>query len=99
MTTVFTQGHAVIIGVGADLSNTIDDAIGLANILKNPGRCAYPANQVQLLSDKGATRSHILDALEKLAATATPESNAIVYFSGHGYRAQTPIGEAYYAEN
>lgn len=96
MTTTFTQGHAVLIGVGADLPNTVDDATGLADILKDSGRCAYPANQVQLLSGKGATRNHILAALDKLAATAPPESTAIVYFSGHGYRARTPIGEAYY---
>jgi hypothetical protein len=96
MTTVFIQGHAVIIGVGADLPNTIDDAIGLADILKDPGRCAYPANQVQLLTGEKATCSHILKALEILAATATEETTAVVYFSGHGYRAQTPIGEAYY---
>ena len=54
------------------------------------------SRQVQLLSDKSATRSHILDALEKLAAITIPESTPIVYFSGHGYWAQTLIGEAFY---
>ncbi|MBK8431290.1 MAG: hypothetical protein IPL28_08370 [Chloroflexi bacterium] len=53
MTTTFTKGHAVLIGVGADLPNTVDDANGLADILKDPSRCAYLANQVQLLSGNG----------------------------------------------
>ena len=46
----FGQGHALVIGVGADLPNTVDDAIGLADILKDPTRCAYPPNQVHLLT-------------------------------------------------
>lgn len=96
MAQTFIQGHAVAIGVGADLPNTIDDAIGLANILKDPGRCAYPPNQVHLLTGESATRSHILNALDHLASATKEESTAVVYFSGHGYRAQTPIGEAYY---
>ena len=35
-------------GMGSeeDLPNTLDDARGLAEILKDPGRCAYPADQV-----------------------------------------------------
>jgi hypothetical protein len=96
MATIFTRGHAVIIGVGDDLPNTVDDAIGLADILKDSGRCAYPAGQVQLLTGEGATRNHILNALEWLTEMVTAEATAVVYFSGHGYRVQTAIGEAYY---
>jgi hypothetical protein len=34
----FTQGHALIVGVGGaeDLPNTVDDAKGIADILKDP---------------------------------------------------------------
>jgi hypothetical protein len=96
MSTTFTSGFAAIVGVGADLPNTVDDAAGLADILKDPCRCAYPTGQVQLLTGEGATRACILDALDRLAQTATEEATAIVYFSGHGYHVQTPIGEAYY---
>ena len=48
MAAVFQQGFALVVGVGDDLPNTIDDAKGLANILFDEGRCAYPANQVNL---------------------------------------------------
>jgi hypothetical protein len=96
MSTIFRRGFAAIIGVGADLPNTVDDAASLANILEDPGRCAYPSEQVQLLTGEDATRACILDALDRLAQTATAETTVIVYFSGHGYRVQTAIGEAYY---
>ena len=96
MTESFTQGHAIVIGVGADLPNTIDDATGIGNILKDVSRCAYPPQRVQLLTGESATRGHILQALDQLAETVTEEATAVIYFSGHGYRAQTSIGEAYY---
>ncbi len=96
MTTPFTQGHALVIGVGADLPNTVDDAIGLADILKDPGRCAYPADQVQVLTGDGARRAAILDGLRQVAERATADSTVVVYFSGHGYAAEASIGTAYY---
>ena len=96
MTTTFTQGHALVIGVGADLPNTVDDAQGLADILKDPGRCAYPADQVQVLVRDGAARAPILDGLRRLAERATVDSTVVVYFSGHGYVAEASIGQAYY---
>jgi hypothetical protein len=36
MSTQFGHGFALLIGVGADLPNTVDDALGLADILKDP---------------------------------------------------------------
>lgn len=50
MSKPFVHGHALVVGVGADLPNTVDDAIGLASILCDPERCAYPAEQVKLLT-------------------------------------------------
>lgn len=91
----FTLGHAVIIGVGADLPDTIADAQGFAAILKAPQRCAYPPEQVQVLTGEGAARQHLLAALERLAQTSDAESTAIIYFSGHGYRVSGPVA-AYY---
>ncbi len=38
------QGHALIIGVGADLPNTVDDAIALVDTLNASARCGYPPN-------------------------------------------------------
>lgn len=90
MPETFVQGHAVVIGVGADLPVTVDDATAVAKLLRDPSRCAYPPGQVQLLAGKQATAANILAALETLAdrcgraESANPESTALVYFSGHG---------------
>jgi serine/threonine protein kinase len=89
-------GHALIIGIGADLSNTVTDAVGLQKILQDPSRCAYPPQQVHLLTAANAHREHILAALDQLAQTTDAQSTVIVYFSGHGYRVMTPTGDSYY---
>jgi hypothetical protein len=96
MSKLFTEGHAIVIGVGHDLPNTIDDAEGLAKILKDKERCAYPAKQVKLLTGENATRDKIIAALESIAESATADSSVIVYFSGHGYRVKTSIGTSYF---
>jgi hypothetical protein len=90
------QGHALVVGVGGDLPNTVDDAVGLAAILRDPSRCAYPSDQVHLLTGKQASRASILSELDSLSQSTTDESTVIVYFSGHGYRATSPTGEFYY---
>lgn len=92
----FDQGHALIIGVGADLPNTVDDATGLADILKDPIRCAYPSDQVHLLTGEGATRETSLLALDALSRSTDHQSTVIVYYSGHGYRVTLPTGELCY---
>jgi hypothetical protein len=96
MNATFTHGHAVIIGVGGDLPHTIDDAVGLAALLGDAGRCAYPPAQVRLLTGPQADRPAILAALDSLAAATTPDSTVIVYFSGHGYRVTASTGAGYY---
>lgn len=92
----FTHGHALSIGVGADLPVTVDDATAIATILKDPERCAYPSAQVTLLTEASATRQSILNALDQLAAATTPESSIVLYFSGHGYQITTITGAAYF---
>jgi len=97
MPKTFSSGHALLIGVGgSDLPNTIDDAVGLSQILEDPGRCAYPPGQVHLLTGEGATRPAILDALDRLTKHVSPDATVIVYFSGHGYHVEASTGEAYY---
>ena len=93
---VFDQGVALVIGVGADLPNTVDDATGLADMLKDPTRCAYPLNQVHLLTGEGATRASILSAFEELAQSTGAHSTVVIYFSGHGYQAASSTGAFYY---
>jgi len=92
----FAQGHALLIGVGADLPNTVDDAVGIADILKDDERCAYPAGQVNVMTSEGATRQRILAALDTLAQSTSPQSTVVIYFSGHGYQVTTTTGPAYY---
>ena len=94
--TQFTHGHALVIGVGADLPNTVDDAVGLADILKDPERCAYPPGQVRMLTGPEATRAAVLDGLAALKARSNDEATVIVFFSGHGYQVQTAIGTQYF---
>lgn len=93
---LFTQGHAIIIGVGGDLPDTVADAEGLAGLLRDPQRCAYPSEQVHLLTGAEAGRAQIVARLEALAQVATSASTLIFYFSGHGYQAQTAIGRAHF---
>ena len=78
------QGYAVVVGVGADLPVTVDDAAAVADLLRDPSRCAYPPDQVRLLTDEGAHRDAVLSALDWLAEAAGPNATALVYFSGHG---------------
>jgi hypothetical protein len=91
----FEQGHACVIGIGGDLPSTVGDAKGLAKILTDPERCAYPEHQVHLLTSAEATRSNIITALETLANTTNHESTVLIYFSGHGYQVTKPI-KSYY---
>lgn len=96
MSETFDHGHALVIGVGADLPNTVDDAKGLANILRDKERCAYPDDHVHVLTGTEAARDQILAALEELAEIQDPEATVVFYFSGHGYTVATTIGQAYY---
>lgn len=95
MPKIFTQGHALVIGVGDDLPNTVMDAKGIAGILVDKGRCAYPSRQVRLLTGKEARRADILSGLDELS-NVDPESSVIVYFSGHGYRVENSNNKSYY---
>ncbi|HUV90889.1 MAG TPA: caspase family protein [Anaerolineae bacterium] len=92
----FTQGHALVVGAGGDLPNTVNDAMGVARILKDPERCAYPPDQVHLFTAERATRAAVLSAFDTLAQSTDPQSTILVYFSGHGYRVTSPTGEFYY---
>jgi len=54
----FTQGHALIIGVGQyhhhpgmNVPVAVADAGAFEQVIKNQKLCGYPASQVELLSD------------------------------------------------
>ncbi len=82
----FHNGHALVVGVGADLPTTVDDAVAVGDVLRDAERCAYPPDQVDVLTGGTATRDGVLDALGRLARAADGESTVVVYFSGHGCR-------------
>lgn len=88
MAQTYSQGYALIIGVGADLPVTIEDAQAISDLLLDSSRCAYRRDQVRLLVGGDARRESIISSLEWLAELAGPDASAIVYFSGHGI--QTP---------
>lgn len=92
----FASGHALIIGVGGDLPSAVDDAEGLADILKDEERCTYPSDQVQLLTGPAANRQGILAALDALAQSTDDDSTVVVYFSGHGYEVPTSVDGVYF---
>jgi len=94
------MGHALVIGTGTDTNgqlspkfqSTINDAEWIADVLKNPSLCAYPEDNVKLLTGKCATLEHIiseLDAIKKKTSAVAGEANrgtVVVFFSGHGQK-------------
>ncbi|MEH2120662.1 caspase family protein [Nostoc sp.] len=86
----FTNGYALLIGVGADLPVTVLDATALKDILIDPSRAAYPPEQVTLLTETSATRQNILAAFDEIIAQVNqnPDATVIIYYSGHGGRIQ-----------
>lgn len=95
MTTI-SRNHALLIGVGADLPNTINDAKGLAEVLIDPTRCAYDPAKVVVVTAQNATRTAILRALDKLAQQVTTDATVLLYFSGHGYLSKSALGKHYF---
>ena len=81
----FSTGHAVIVGVGADLPNTVNDAQAIADMLRDETRCGYPTDQVALLTAEKANRADVLKALADLAGRTDEGSTVLIYYSGHGY--------------
>jgi hypothetical protein len=87
----FTQGHALLIGVGSyvhaprlNVPITVRDAKAIQKVLLDPRLCGYPAAQVNRLSDQDATRTGILAALDQLAAQTTADNTVLVFYAGHG---------------
>lgn len=83
---LFADGYGLLIGVGADLPVTVEDATALRNVLVDPARAAYPPGQVTLLTQKSATRQQIFAAFDRLIeqVNKNPQATTIIYYSGHG---------------
>jgi Caspase domain len=84
----FSNGYALVIGVGDDLPVTLQDATALYDVLVDPSRAAYPHEQVQLLIDQDAHRLNVLDAFDRLIeqSNKNPNATVVIYYSGHGGR-------------
>jgi esterase/lipase superfamily enzyme len=87
----FPQGHALLIGVGTyrdepqlNVPITAADAQALADVLRDPSLCGYPAEQVQVLRDAAAEREGILSALDALALHTDDDDTVLLFFCGHG---------------
>lgn len=88
MSSLFNQGYALLIGVGADLPVTIKDATAIHDLLIDPNKAGYPIKQVRLITETAATRQQILAEFDKLIKWTddNPEAIVIVYYSGHGFK-------------
>ena len=91
------DAHALSIGISAyrhirPLPAT-EDARDIAAVLRDPARCGYPDGNVRLLLDGDATRAAILAELYGLATRTTEHSTVVLYFSGHGGRADGAAGD------
>jgi len=87
----FSQGHALLIGVGTyeheprlNVPITAADAKAVANALRDPAYCGYPSQQVRELHDATASRDGILAALDVLVAEAGEGDTVFLFFCGHG---------------
>ena len=86
----FDRGHALLIGIGTyqnqpsmDVPVTSQDALAVANVLRDPHSGGYPDAQVTLLSDGAATREGVLTSLDALA-TLDEQATLFLFYAGHG---------------
>jgi hypothetical protein len=87
----FDRGHALLIGVGTyqhtprmNVPITADDARAVAQVLRDPRFCGYPASQVALVHDEQATSAAILAALDQLASRTGLDDTVVLFYCGHG---------------
>lgn len=91
MSTDFSNGHALLIGVGTyqhqpwlNVPITADDADGVAQVLMDTAYCGYPKGQVHLCQNLLASRKNILDTLKQLADGLQESDTLLLFYSGHG---------------
>src|SRR5262245_40857154 len=91
--TTSRAGVALVIGVGeylrAERVETLHfaahDAIALADTLSDPNLCAFPPEQVTLLTNAEARRDEIVQRLSRwLPERARGTELVVIYFAGHG---------------
>jgi hypothetical protein len=65
LSNTFWHGHALLIGVGANLPITVRDAIAIHDVLVHPSHAAYQVEQIELLAEIGAVRKATFEALDR----------------------------------
>ncbi|PKP25760.1 MAG: hypothetical protein CVU03_06315 [Bacteroidetes bacterium HGW-Bacteroidetes-2] len=78
------NSHAIIIGVGHDLPQSVQDAKAMYSILSNPKIAGYKKENITLLTDKLAIRKNITNAFKNLMKNTNEDSSVLIYYSGHG---------------
>ena len=86
------QGKSYIFAVGINkyeyhptLSNCVNDAKTLINTLTKKYQFNDVNEECIFLIDSYATKSSILDGLDRLIKKLNPEDDLIIYFGCHGY--------------
>jgi len=90
----FSNAYALLIAVNDNLipqyalPTVARDAEALRDVLVHPERCAYPADNVRLLTGADASRDGIRGGLawlkERIVADGRANATAVVFYSGHG---------------
>ena len=79
-----TNAYALIIGVGDEELDTVNDAIDINEILIDEQFAGYSKENVILVTGENATRKGILDAFKLLQDKTDENSSVFLYYSGHG---------------
>jgi len=90
--------RALLIGVNdylteefADLRGAVNDVELMRDVLVN--KYGFDTANVTVLTDRDATREHILAALDELARQAAPDDMVYVHYSGHGSQVKDLNGD------
>ncbi len=79
------NAYALLIGISyEDGLDTIGDAEDVAELLRDPSLCGYPAENVLLVTGAEADRKGILGAFDQLIERTNSDSSVFLYYSGHG---------------
>lgn len=78
------NAYALIIGVGDDELDTVNDALDISEILIDETLAGYSKDNVILVTGKEATRQGILDGFKLLQNKTNKDSSVFIYYSGHG---------------
>ncbi|OIP52273.1 MAG: hypothetical protein AUK33_01265 [Flavobacteriaceae bacterium CG2_30_34_30] len=78
------NSYAIIIGVGHDLPESVQDAKAVYDILSNPKIAGYKKENITLLTEKLAVRKNIIGAFQHLIKNTNEDASVFLFYSGHG---------------